>query len=109
MRNVGLTVVKDLQAKGGMDVSDDEAGARDNDLLPAGGGKAAVVTSDDVVAAMLEASSFVDCLNVIFGRSIWVVSCLESDAAFTPSYTAVPLILTTILAGPVSAVAFCST
>ncbi|CAM9416688.1 unnamed protein product, partial [Ectocarpus fasciculatus] len=54
VRSVGLTVVKDLQAKGGMDVSDDDAGARDNDLLPVGGGKAAVVTSDDVVAAMLE-------------------------------------------------------
>lgn len=58
VRSVGLTVVKDLQAKGAMDVSDDEVGARDNDLLPAGGGKAAVVTSDDVVAAMLEASFF---------------------------------------------------
>lgn len=55
VRNVGLTVVKDLQSKGGMDVSDDDGnGLRDDlNLLPAGGGKPNV-TSDDVVAAMLE-------------------------------------------------------
>lgn len=53
VRNVGLTVVKDLQSKGGMDVSDDDGLRDDLHLLPAGGGKPNV-TSDDVVAAMLE-------------------------------------------------------
>lgn len=49
VRNVGLTVVKDLQSKGGMDVSDDD-GMRDD--LPSGGKPA--VTSADVVAEMLQ-------------------------------------------------------
>lgn len=53
VRNVGLTVVKDLQSKGGMDVSDDDGLRDDLNLLPTGGGKPNV-TSDDVVAAMLE-------------------------------------------------------
>ena len=53
VRNVGLTVVKDLQSKGGMDVSDDDGLRDDLHLLPAEGGKPNV-TSDDVVAAMLE-------------------------------------------------------
>lgn len=60
VRNVGLTVVRDLQSKGGMDVSDDEGAATvnnssgsrsgsSNELVPKAG-----VTSDDVVAAMLK-------------------------------------------------------
>lgn len=49
VRNVGLGVVKDLQAKGGMDVSDDEGGKED----PLTGGTKRC-SSDDVVTAMLE-------------------------------------------------------
>lgn len=55
IRNVGLTVVKDLQSKGGMDVSDEDGLRDDPHIRPAAGGKPNV-TSDDVVAAMLEVS-----------------------------------------------------
>lgn len=53
VRNVGLSVVKDLQSKGGMDVTDDDGLRDDLHLPPVGGGKPNV-TSDDVVTAMLE-------------------------------------------------------
>lgn len=60
VRTRGLTVVKDLQSKGGMDVSDDDGLRDDVHLLPAGGGKQNI-TSDDVVAAMLE---------------VWYIGCI---------------------------------